>query len=613
LPNSTRCPDEYEPLTFCVRTLKELRGLQVKTIALVSKNGQRIAAPAVQIVRCVPRLLRGEEPLYEDGPVGVMNMPAYLEPARLLDVAAGRTVQFWLTIKTDKDTAPGIYMGEIQILQEQGKPHRVGVMLEVLPIQLTDPPHVLGFWDFQRPYQGEIGPLDEVYRIMNRHGINAVFTRAGLYEYQKDTDTYDFSKTISIDEAGHATVSLDGSPMEKQMEAAKRAGLTHVVYQPHHWIFVAEEVQRRQGRAVLEEQCNAEIERVLRRYEMSEHYDLIKDETPNSGQTFFPMYSQDYATLYMQILREILAEVESRGWPKLLVDPGDETYSHHVHNRISFPYVVRHLELMKLAGATTILNHISPDMGGEYGEYVRDALRFLDIGMPGLRLSNPSPYRSTIEKTAQDFTALGLKTFTYSNSGQAAVKPDLSVARFSAGFFFHTVGRDVRGVIDYIFYRPERDAYNPADVPRLWSHERLWFFPPQEEDGRLGGRALALAAKREGFDDLRYLETLDGLIEQAESRTNDPNVQQVAHAANAIRKRILDSCDFTEKALDTNGRNLDSRWDELIASPDEVPIVKGKFRLHNGWDFATYDRHRRVIAEVIMKLQKVLISTEANQ
>ena len=79
-------PGEYEPVTFCLRTLRDLSGLQVETGELVSTTGNRLAAPVVQVVRCVPRTWQGEESLYKEGPVGVMNMPTYLEPARRADV-----------------------------------------------------------------------------------------------------------------------------------------------------------------------------------------------------------------------------------------------------------------------------------------------------------------------------------------------------------------------------------------------------------------------------------------------------------------------------------------------------------------------------------------------
>lgn len=598
--------EEYEPVTFCLYALEPLKEVRVQVGELVSEDGARIAAPHVQIVRCAPRLLRSEEPLYEDGPVGLMNMPTYLESARPVDIPASWTVRFWLTCRIPSDAQPGTYQGVIHIHRE-GKPsYDVRLTLEVLPVTLRKPPQILGFWDFQRTYHDQIGSLEEVYSIMRDHGINAVFARAGLFNYDKPTDTYDFSRSIHIDNQEQVVVNLDGTLLEKHLSAAKRAGMSHVIFQPHLQFFVTKELQHRYSREQLEQQSRAEMQQVAHRFQNSEHHDQIQEELDRAHQTFFPMYSEAYGTLYVETLSAILAEVRKRKLPVLLLDPMDETYSHHVHNRIAFPFAVRHLELMKRAGAKTLINHLSPCMGGIYGEYVRDALRFLDVGMPGLRMSSTSPYRNTIEESARDFKKRGIRPFTYSNSGQAAVTSDMCVARFHGGFFFHTVGRDVEGTFDYIFYRPEGNPYNGADVRRLWSHERIWFFPPQAESSRLGGRALVLAAKREGIDDLRYLTTLDEMIQRAQSDSATPKSRHAAAAADTIRRKILDSFQFTDKGLDSNRRQPASRWDMLIASPTEPPIVKGSLRLHNGWDLETYDHSRRQIADAIVQLQKVL-------
>ena len=49
-----------------------------------------------------------------------------------------------------------------------------------------------------------------------------------------------------------------------------------------------------------------------------------------------------------------------------------------------------------------------------------------------------------------------------------------------------------------------------------------------------------------------------------------------------------------------------SRWDTLVASPGVEPVIKGSYRLPNGWDFETYDRNRRDIAEAIIMIQEAL-------
>ena len=610
-------PGEYEPLTFSVRTVRQLRGLEVKAGALVSKNGDRLAAPRVQLVRCAPRAWQTEEWLYQDGPVGVMNMPTYLEQPRLLDVTARRTVQYWLTVKVDEKATPGIYGGEIQVRHEQGAAARIKMQVEVLPINLQEPPHRLGFWEFQRAYRGEIGPLVQVYQQMRDHGMNAVFARIGLFEYDKKTDTYDFSKYISVDNSGQVSLTLDGSSLEKCMEAAKQVGLKQVIYSPTLSLFITKQVLARHDKKNLKAQSAAEIARVTQRFEGSPQYDIIKEEIAKAGEMYFPLYSRAYAELYVAVVRELVKEVKKREWPTLVISSLDEAIGHHLRSRTAFPFVLRHLELKKRAGAMTIANHCAPTMGGEYGEYIRAGMKYLDIVMPGGRLSadagRTSPYNATLNQIVAASSKTGVTTYNYSLSGHAGVRPDLSVVRFSGGFFFQTLGAGVLGSMDYMYFRPEGDPYNPvddfntADNDRLWSHERLWYFPPRKQADRLGGRSLALAAKREGFDDLRYLHTLNSLIEQAQAKTNSPAAQQAARNAVATRKRILKSFKFTDKTLDSNRRNAWSRFETVSLGTKKESTVGGKFRLANGWEFARYDRNRRVIAGEIQELSKVLI------
>ena len=223
-------PGEYEPASFCIRTLKELKGLQLSASELVSEDGHRIAAPQLRIVRCVPRAWQAEEWLYQDGPVGVMNMPTYLESPRVLDIARGRTVQFWVTVKVERDANPGTYQGEIHVRHEQGPAHVIATEINVQAIALAEPPQTLGFWDFRWPYKNEIGTLDQVYNAMREHGIRAVHSWAGLFTYDKNTDTYDFSRHISIDDGGKVTVNLAGSQLGDCLKAAKQAGFRYLIY-----------------------------------------------------------------------------------------------------------------------------------------------------------------------------------------------------------------------------------------------------------------------------------------------------------------------------------------------------------------------------------------------
>ena len=615
-------PGEQEPATFCLRTLHDLQRLEINTGPLLSDTGARLAAPVVELVRCLPRTWQGEEWVYPDGPVGVMHMPSYLEHVRPTDVTGNRTVQYWLTITTEENTAPGTYRGHVSISARNTDTCTLDLQVDVLPVKLLQPVQTLGFWDFQRPYQQELGTLSTVYQTMQSHGMNTVFTRAGLYQYEPQTDTYDFSKTISIDAVGHVTVRLQDSDLARCLEAARQAGFRQVIYTPHLQFLIARETIARYDKATLTQQTRAETAEVVSRFQNSPHYALIKREIAHSGDVYYPMYSQAYADLYVAVVRAIRQEVQRRNWPPLVLSTIDEAYSHHVHQRTAFPFVLRHLELARQAGATTILNHCSPFLGGEYGAYIRAAMKHLDIAMPGGRLSlerqNTSPYNATLKQLVAAFNAKNITTYNYSLSGQTGgAFPDLSVVRFANGFFFHTMGRGVHGNIDYIFFRPEGDPYNPIDdfTPndnnQLWSHERLWFFPPQRRTNRLGGRALSLAAKREGIDDLRYLNTLNACLAEAHDATTTPAVTTAARNAHTTLRRILNSCHFSDQALDSNRRNLWSRWDSVDVQPNQPAQVAGRLRLRIDWDYSQYDHHRRELAWQILQLQNTLGTTHS--
>jgi len=781
---------EYESVTFCVRTLKDIKGLEVKTGRLVSESGDRLAAPEVRIVRCSPRMMQGGYPIHKSetskfGTFGIMNMPVCLEKARAVNIEAGRTVQYWLTLQADADAVAGVYRGDIEITQEGGKAHELSLTVKVFPITLLEPTVTLGFWDLDRRYKGEIGTIADVYKIMSHHGGNTVFTSAGLWQWDPEKSTYDFSRHLALGDHGRVKVTFEGSPLENRMEAAKRAGFKAVCFVPRFDRFVRKAVRKLVDKQTLKQEVSEELAAVLGRYKGSQYYDLIKEETTKASKkgTDYPIFSESYARVYVQILREILKEGRHRGWPEIIVSPGDERFSHHRRgNRTCLPLAIRRLELMKRAGANTTVNQLTPALPGEYGVYSREALRFSDIMMGGSRQVQP--------EVVQDLANLGITTYSYNmNIYHGAMTPDLSAARFGAGYFFETIGDGVEGEFECKFFLPQGDPYNPLDDMYYW-HEVQWFFPPREAAGRLGGPAISLAARREGVDDLRYLQTLDALTKQAQAKTDSPDAQQAVRAAMTTRRRITGSFDFTtmieegatmaptgawrppdgmrligeapkfwmfrtdpdkvgqtEKwfapstkgepwiaisthdywegdhigdgwyavdlvipyvqgkriwlqfgAVDENytlwingeyvGDNLDagtamwdqpvsveisdqfkegqsnhvvvrvrntdaaggiwkpvrvlveqqeaitdaadtqmnvldynqtlytlieqkqwppsSRWDTLVASPGVEPVIKGSYRLHNGWDFETYDRNRRDIAEAIIIIQEAL-------
>jgi hypothetical protein len=603
---------EYEPVSFCIHTLKELEQLTVRATRLTSPGGDYLAAPKLSIVRCVPRLWQPRRQLYENGPYGVLNMPAYLEELRSLDVAEGRTVQFWVTVKIEDDAKPGVYQGEIWLHNAPGRGGKIRIEVKVLDIDLLDPPQSLGFYDFQRPYHGEIGPLKNVYRMLREHGVTTIFTApsTGIHTYDKKTDTYDFSRHVAIDQSGKATVTLNGSVLAEFMEAAKEAGIETMVYTPTLPEFLRPYVRSRYDKAELMQQSEIEVARILKRFEHEPSYETIKQEITAYSKKYPSVYSQPYGDIYSQVIKGIIVEVKLHDWPTLIVSSWDEARHHHRAHKIALPSVLRHIELEERAGAITLFNDCSPFLDDEYGAYTRAIMKYVDIAMPNPQLSlDPQEcgaYNATLNQIVAAFATEGIATYTYRYSAcDGGVFATPGLVRYSSGFFYHTLGKGVQNNFDYIFFRPEYDPYNPTDHP-LWAHERLWFFPPQEELDHLGGRSISLAAKREGFDDLRYIHTLETLISQAEAAERSPDARQVARKARAALKGILESFTFSDDALDHRKNFMKSRWDNVNTTPGSKPTVSGKLHLHIGWDYETYDQNRRAIAGQIIKLQKAL-------
>ena len=110
---------------------------------------------------------------------------------------------------------------------------------------------------------------------------------------------------------------------------------------------------------------------------------------------------------------------------------------------------------------------------------------------------------------------------------------------------------------------------------------------------------------------LRYLNTLNACLAEIGEAATPPAVITAAHSAQKTLRAILNSCHFGDQSLDSNRRNLWSRWDRLDVQPNQPPQVAGHLRLRIGWDYAQYDRHRRQLARQILQLQNLSDTTDS--
>jgi len=258
---------EYEPTTFCVRALKDLKNARVAVSDLTDGDGGVISRENidVRVVRC----------LVPGGRFGGMLIPALLEKRASVDVDRDTTGQFWLTVWVPSDARPGHYKCQIKFSPENARPGTLEWRLRVLPIKLEEPRGV----SFAIKEGHSLPPypiLREHFEEMRRHGMNT-FEYRGL-----------LGAKMGLKD-GKVVVTLNGtSALEMVMKAYMEAGYT----EPVHWNMGSE-----QGRmADIRQWC---LERG-------------------------PLESEAFADCYRQVIGAVLEEGRRRGWPEIIFGPEDE-------------------------------------------------------------------------------------------------------------------------------------------------------------------------------------------------------------------------------------------------------------------------------------------------
>jgi hypothetical protein len=161
-------PGEYEPVAVALRSLRPLKGVRVEAGDLTGPDGGRIPASAIDVraVKCWPQRLGSS--WSHDWRV----MPELLEKLPAVDLPAGFTKEFWLTIHVPADAKPGEYRGPLRLVTADGAHWETTLRLEVLPFELAQAERVVGMYWRDQVDNPEL--LDRQVRDMVEHGMRAV-------------------------------------------------------------------------------------------------------------------------------------------------------------------------------------------------------------------------------------------------------------------------------------------------------------------------------------------------------------------------------------------------------------------------------------------------------
>jgi len=200
---------EYAPLTFAVHALKNLGKVAVTISELAGKPGV-IPSSSIEINYVSNRVTRSNM----EGTAYSIN-PRLLMPFNSFNVESGLTRWFWLTVKTPKDAAPGMYSGSIRVTAENGKE-------TVLPLNFTVNKGVLDAADVP------VGPfyfgMDVPLKDPEWKKMLDVKSIKKMKEY--GMTTFSSGAFIKYDGFKDGKSVLDFSNIDETMEAARKEGFS---------------------------------------------------------------------------------------------------------------------------------------------------------------------------------------------------------------------------------------------------------------------------------------------------------------------------------------------------------------------------------------------------
>lgn len=186
--------NEYKPLTFSVRAMKDLGRVKISIATLKDKRGK---ASNVDVqVGAVNQLTEVIREGYKKNIVYYRYAPKIIEDKEVI-VPQHRTQTYWLTLKTNSETKPGDYYGSISLKPQSGKQTEIPFHVTVLPLELSDTDKQYGMMMDYAFYEmdNEIWTEKEkniiqkrgieIYRDLRDHGMTIVYPHPHFY-YKAD-------------------------------------------------------------------------------------------------------------------------------------------------------------------------------------------------------------------------------------------------------------------------------------------------------------------------------------------------------------------------------------------------------------------------------------------
>ena len=182
--------NEYKPLTFSIRALRNLGRIQISVTPL--RNLQGTLGPDSISVGTVGQLTEIVETKKEGDIVYYRQAPKIIE-SKDVTIPRDHTQIYWLTLKVGPDAIPGDYQGTITIKPQFGHQTEIPIHVRVLPLRLTDTDIQYGmmmtyaFYELDnhiwtQPERDLIKQRGtEIYKDFREHGMTMIYPHSYFY------------------------------------------------------------------------------------------------------------------------------------------------------------------------------------------------------------------------------------------------------------------------------------------------------------------------------------------------------------------------------------------------------------------------------------------------
>jgi len=439
-------------------------------------------------------------------------VPDVIERFDELDLRADENARFWVTLHVPEDAPAGTYTGKVRF-ECPGGAAELPITLRILPFKLQEDPGKLFGIYYRHPYDQAAAAEDEVSREHFRR--QADLEHADMVAHGTRNVVLSCG-TPPADAQGNFRFNWD-------LLADKLA-----LWKKYHFT----------GPIAMQ----ISTEGVYAKYtheRYGSHLRGVKDPPDEFGREMTAM------------VKAIEAERRKRGWPEFLYYPVDEPAT----DPASLNFMVKVLKACKEAGVRT---YITADPTHDQFQPLRP---YVDVWCT-------QPFAPDLQTVLADMKARNVAYWCYPNhvNGENDHTP-VTGARMTYGFGFWRSG--FVALIPWIYSASNGDPFNYLDG------SSMDFFNRHEPDGRPMPVAL-WEAYREGYDDYRYVYTLEELIARAKESRNGAVKQAAADAERELRRV----------------------WESIH--------VQAKYKYDGLWSPGEFDVYRWLVAQQIMKLRQTM-------